>query len=368
MQNKNINPNKNSNSNENSNPNKNNISNQNGILDKIPNINVPHKYQALVKAAFALLVYVILLLLWLSGGINNYYFSIINVALINIILVVSLNLTIGFLGQLVLCHAGFMAVGAYTSALLTTHLPGLPVFVAIPLGILAGALLASFFAVVIGIPSLRLRGDYLAIITLGFGEIIRGVLINMDSITYGARGFSGIIQYSTNRNTNSTINFTVLFFMMVLTVIVIGNLTKSRQGRAIISIREDEIAAEATGVNTTYYKILAFTVSAFFAGIAGALFAHHFSRLDPNRFDFNYSIEMVIMVVLGGMGSIKGSIIAAIFLTFLPELLRFVNLAQYRMVFYSILLILIMLVKNTNLSFAIKSFFVKNFLKKRGEA
>lgn len=278
-------------------------------------------------------VYVILLVLMNAGVINRYYSGIITMVGINIILAVSLNLATGFLGELVLGHAGFMAVGAYCSALITMNM-GIDEAIAFPISLLAGGLLAAVVGFLIGIPALRLKGDYLAIITLGFGEIIRVVLTSMDNITGGARGLSGIPALT---------DYSWVFFIAALTVFLCYTLIHSRDGRQIITIREDEIASEASGVNTTYIKMLAFVISAFFAGIAGGLYAHHIGVLEPSKFDFNYSVEILVMVVLGGMGSVTGSIIAAIVLTILPEALR--EFADYRMLLYSALLIVMMLFK-----------------------
>ena len=200
-----------------------------------------------------------------------------------------------------------------------------------------GKLSVGAFGVIIGVPALRLKGDYLAILTLGFGEIIR-VLILATPFTGGAAGLSGIPLLTT---------FTYVFIVAILTVAVIFAFIHSRHGRAVIAIREDEIAAEAAGIHTTYYKLLAFVLAAFFAGIAGGLYAHHIGVLDPSKFDFNYSVEILIMVVLGGMGSITGSVVAAIVLTLLPELLR--GFSEYRMLIYSIILICVMLFKPSGL-------------------
>lgn len=250
---------------------------------------------------------------------------------IAIIMAVSLNLTTGFLGQLALGHAGFMAIGAYTAALLTKNLTSMNIVLSFPLGLIAGGLMAAVFGLIIGIPALRLKGDYLAIITLGFGEIIR-VIINNLSFTGGAQGLLRI---------NRATNFNYVYIVVVLVVACLFTLGRSRHGRAILSIRENEVAAESTGIPTTYYKVFAFTLAAFFAGVAGGLYAHKMGSLSPADFDFNRSIDYLVMVVLGGMGSITGSIIAAVVLTLLPELLRF--LADWRMLIYSLVLVLMML-------------------------
>ena len=283
-----------------------------------------------------LALYILLSVLISANIINPYYSGILTMVCINVILAVSLNLATGFLGQLVLGHAGFMSVGAYSAALFTMY-SGLPTVVSFPLALLVGGIVAAAFGVIIGVPALRLKGDYLAILTLGFGEIIRVLILAMP-FTGGAAGLSGIPLLTT---------FTYVFIIAIITVAVIFAFIHSRHGRAVIAIREDEIAAEAAGIHTTYYKLLAFVLAAFFAGIAGGLYAHHIGVLDPSKFDFNYSVEILIMVVLGGMGSITGSIVAAIVLTLLPELLR--GFSEYRMLIYSVILICVMLFKPSGL-------------------
>ena len=289
-----------------------------------------------VNAGLVVLLYVVMMVLIKVGTINRYYEGIVRLICINIIMAVSLNLVCGFMGQLALGHAGFMSVGAYAAALFTMHC-GLPEAVAFPLGLLVGGIVAAIVGFLIGIPALRMRGDYLAIITLGFGEIIR-VVANALPITGGAKGLSGI---------PASTNFSWAYWVMILSVFVIFAFIKSRHGRAVISIREDEIAAEASGIRTTYYKMMAFVLAAFFAGIAGGLYAHHVGVLAPTKFDFNYSVEFLVMVVLGGMGSITGSIIVAIVLTILPEALR--GFEDYRMLLYSLVLIVMMLFRPTGL-------------------
>ena len=245
---------------------------------------------------------------------------------INIILAVSLNLITGFTGQFSIGHAGFMAVGAYMSAVMTVKL-GLPFFVAI----LAGALGAAILGFAIGLPTLRLQGDYLAIATLGLGEIIRITILNIPYVG-GASGLMGIPRYTT---------FTWAFFAMVVTIFFIKNFINSSHGRACISIRENEIAAEAMGVDTTKYKVLAFTIGAAFAGVAGGLFSHYLYIAHPASFTFMKSFDILTMVVLGGMGSITGSITAAILLTFISAALA--SYPEWRMVIYSLLLIVLMI-------------------------
>ena len=252
---------------------------------------------------------------------------------INIILAVSLSLIVGFLGELSLGHAGFMSVGAYTGCMLTVNLD-LPIYIELPLAMLMGGIVAAIFGVIIGIPALRLRGDYLAIVTLAFGEIIRSIFNNL-SVVGGSGGLNGIPKYS---------NYTIVYIMLVITIIVITNLVNSRHGRAICSIRDNKIAAESMGIPVVYYKLLAFVVAAFFAGIAGVLYGHNLGILKPSTFDFNKSIEILVMVVMGGMGSIPGSVIAALLITVLPEILR--GLQDYRMLIYAVVLIVMMLLNN----------------------
>ncbi|NMB45887.1 MAG: branched-chain amino acid ABC transporter permease [Firmicutes bacterium] len=263
-----------------------------------------------------------------QGTIDFYLTGILVIAWINVILAVSLNLINGFTGQFSLGHAGFMAVGAYVSGLLTVYLDW-----PFPVVLIIAGLSSALIGVLIGLPTLRLRGDYLAIATLGFGEIVRVVLLNLKT-TGGPRGLGGIAPKT---------SFFSAEAVTIVTIIVISNLIRSSHGRALVAIREDEIAAEAMGIDTTKYKVLAFSIGAAFAGVAGCLFAHHQMFIDPRSFTFQRSIEILVMVVLGGLGSITGSIVSAIILTILPEALR--GMAQYRMIVYSLLLIGLMLVR-----------------------
>ena len=296
-----------------------------------------------VNAVLVVILFVVLLVLIDTGALNRYNTTMVTNLCINVILAVSLNLVTGILGQLVLGHAGFMLAGAYAAALFTKNV-GLPLSISLPIGLVLGGLLAALFGVVIGIPALRLRGDYLAIITLGFGEIIRVVSINL-KITNGAMGLGGIGSLQSRDNPAGM--FLYAFVIAALLIFLSFTFGRSRHGRAVISIREDEIASESMGINTTYYKLFAFVLAAFFAGVAGGLAAHQTGMIDPSKYDFNRSVEILIMVVLGGMGSITGSVISASVLTLLPEMLRDFN--QYRMLVYSIILILVMLFKPTGL-------------------
>jgi branched-chain amino acid transport system permease protein len=284
-----------------------------------------------------------------SGMINSYVRGIIVQCLFAIIMVTSLNLVMGFLGQIALGHAGFMAIGAYTSSLVTkamssaikagTMAPVDPL-IQFVIGLLCGALMAALFGLLVGIPALRLRGDYLAIITLGFGEIIRVVIQNLKfaggkGLAQGQAGQAliGIMKMN---------NIYILFGIAVLCVGLMYAFVRSKFGRAIMAIREDDIASSSVGVNTTFYKVLTFTISAFFAGVAGAIFAHRGTgSIQPGDFSFLKSTEYVIMVVLGGMGSLTGSVIAAISLSILPEVLRVFS--NYRMLVYSVVLVIVMI-------------------------
>jgi branched-chain amino acid transport system permease protein len=277
-------------------------------------------------------------------GTNPYYAQLFVLACINAILAVSLNLVNGLSGQFSLGQAGFMAVGAYTSAsvnvflLSSLHGGVLGDQCALLVSLAAAALVSGFAGYLVGLPSLRLRGDYLAIATLGFGEIIRVVILNIQQVG-GARGFIGI--------PNSSTTFLVTF-TLALCVFLTHRFVVSSHGRALLALRENEIAAEAMGVDTTYYKVQAFVVSSAVTGVAGGLFAHYLSYINPSSFGFMKSVEIVIMVVLGGMGSVSGSVLAAFFLTLLPEALRplqEVTHVDLRMVIYSLLLILMMLLR-----------------------
>ena len=300
-----------------------------------------------VLGAIAVLVALLALDLVLPRVANPYLMQIIMLCGINVILAVSLNLINGFTGQFSIGHAGFMALGAYGSAMFSLRVGadwvarlqalGLPEPIAaapaLLMALLLGGLLAAVAGYLVGLPSLRLRGDYLAIVTLGFGEIIRVLILNIDVIG-GARGLPGIPGWA---------NVFWVGLGVAAVVALSRNLAHSSHGRALFAIRDDEVAAEALGVDTTSYKVLAFVLGAFFAGVAGGLFAHFLSYLNPNSFTFIKSIEVIAMVVLGGMGSISGSVLAAIVLTLLPEVLRPVK--EYRMVIYSLMLIVLMITR-----------------------
>ncbi|MBX5465244.1 MAG: branched-chain amino acid ABC transporter permease [Clostridia bacterium] len=267
-----------------------------------------------------------------SGWLSPYYQVQLFSVGINVILAVSLNLINGFTGQFSLGHAGFMAVGAYTAAVATTRW-GLPFAAAILLAALAAALMG----LLVGVPTLRLRGDYLAIATLGFGEILRSVLYNVDYVG-GATGLLGIPRLTT---------WPWLFAMTLLTVLLVKNLVNSSRGLALKAVREDEIAAEDSGVDTTRTKVLAFVIGAVFAGIGGALYAHYFFVIQPTTFSFLKSFEILVYVVLGGLGSVTGSVVSAAALTLLSAALQ--GLAALRMVLYGLVLVLLMIFRTGGL-------------------
>jgi branched-chain amino acid transport system permease protein len=280
----------------------------------------------------------------LSFALPPYFNTIFLLAGINAILAVSLNVVNGLSGQFSIGHAGFMAVGAYTAASVNVYglkaLQGSPAGeqAALLIALAAAAAVSGLVGYLVGLPALRLRGDYLAIATLGVGEIIRVIILNIDAVG-GARGFIGIPQ-----STNAFLIYVFLAFCVAGT----HRLVMSTHGRALLSVREDETAAEALGVDTTEYKVRAFVLASAAAGVAGGLFAHYLMCINPATFSFMKSVEIVIMVVLGGMGSISGSLVAAVLLTLLPEALRPVQTLTHvdlRMVIYSFLLIVMMLVR-----------------------
>jgi branched-chain amino acid transport system permease protein len=313
------------------------------------------KFKLPKLAIAAAIFYVVVQILILTGILNGYFVVIINRSLIFVILACTLNLINGISGQFSLGHMGFAAVGAYVSGTLTTILFHLSPhsfgdnigFIA---AILAGGIGAAVVGFLIGFPSLRLKGDYLAIVTLGFGEIIRTILNNIAYVG-GPRGLLGIPKFA---------NFTTIFLFTFFTIVLLRNLVQSSHGRAMLSIRENELASELAGVDTTKYKVLGFVVGAFFAGIAGGLLCHLLQIAHPTQYGFYASALILIMVYAGGMGSLTGSIIAAFSLTFLTEGLRVgidwlrdsVGIpigTEWTMVVYALLLILIMLFRTEGL-------------------
>jgi branched-chain amino acid transport system permease protein len=277
---------------------------------------------------------------------------------INVILAVSLNLITGFTGQFSLGHAGFMSIGAFTCGIIILNNPTVMGFL---IGLIAGGVAAAVLGVIIGIPTLRLKGDYLAIATLGLAEIIKVVFLNLE-ITGGAYGLTGIPRFAT---------WGWLFFFTVITVVIINNFIKSSQGRASIAIREDEIAAESMGVNSTKYKIMAFALGAFFAGIAGALYAAYFFFVKPTLFGFMKSVDILVIVVLGGLGSLTGSVVAAVLLTLISTFLQ--QFTAIRMILYALILVILMIFRPKGLmgtmeiSDMFKNFSIFNIGKRKGK-
>lgn len=306
------------------------------------------KVSYIITTLLVILLYTILQALMNFGVISRYWQSIITLVLINIIMATSLNLTVGVLGQVNLGHAGFMAIGAYTAGIFlkSTGIAGIAGFF---ISIILAAIVAGIFGFLIGQSVLRLDGDYLAIVTLAFGEIIRVFIENLN-ITGGAQGMAGI------PTTNS---FSIFYFLTAISIAMIFTYASSRHGRAVLSIRDNELAAQSCGINVTKYKTFCFTLSAVFAGVAGAMYAQNVGVIAANIFNYNKSFDYLVMVVLGGIGSITGATFSAIFLTIIPELLR--PLAEWRMVIYAVVLILVMIFKPDGL-LGRREFSIRNFL------
>ncbi|SDN29570.1 amino acid/amide ABC transporter membrane protein 2, HAAT family (TC 3.A.1.4.-) [Fictibacillus solisalsi] len=273
----------------------------------------------------SLVLFAVVQILITGGMLNLFYVNTLVFIAINIMLAVSLHLIIGITGQFSIGHAGFLAVGAYASGIITMKLE-MPFISAL----IIGGIVAAIAGFIIGFPSLRLKGDYLAIATLGFGEIVRILFLNLDYVG-GASGMQ----------VNHLTTWPWVFGCMLVAILVIVNFTNSTHGRACISIREDETAADAMGINTTYYKVTAFVIGAFFAGVAGGLYAHNFYIIQPSNFGFLKSFDILIFVVLGGLGSLSGSVIAAILLTVISTFLQ--DYPETRMIIYSLVLIVVML-------------------------
>ncbi|MDY3005432.1 branched-chain amino acid ABC transporter permease [Anaerococcus sp. AGMB00486] len=288
------------------------------------------KISYIATTLLILLTFVIIQALIIGGVIDSYWQAILFFLCINIILSISLNITVGNLGQITLGHAGFMSIGAYTAGIFlkTELVGGVGGFI---ISLLLAGLVAFLFSLIIGIPVLRLNGDYLAIVTLAFGEIIRVLAENL-TITGGAQGMTGIPTID---------SFALVFFVTVLSVVFMYSIMTSRFGRSVLAIKDNELAAESSGVNTTRYKTFAFTLSALFAGVAGAIYAQTTGVIAAGVFNYNKSFDILVMVVLGGMGSFTGSIISTIVLTIVPEILR--AFADWRMIIYSVILVLVMI-------------------------
>ena len=270
-----------------------------------------------------------------------------------IVMALSLNLVVGLLGELSLGHAGFMSVGLFAGCMFSIYFhnsfPDLQMYLRLPLSMVVGGVVASVFGLIVGLPALRLDGDYLAIVTLACGEIIKSIITNL-KITGGARGLDTSTIYS---KTKTLLPYA--FVLVIVTILVMMNLKKSKYGRAIQSVRDNKIAAESCGINVVQHKLSVFVLSAFFAGCAGTLYGHNFANIKASSFDYNLSIEFLLIVVFGGLGSVRGSVIAAIVLKALPEALR--GFDDYRMLVYSVMLILIMLFNSSNIFDGFKRIF-----------
>ena len=295
-----------------------------------------YKFKKILPFIISIVVIGIVYLLCSANIISRYNQGILTSICINVVLVASLNLTAGYLGQLTLGHAGFMSIGAYSAALLTKDiLAAMPIQISFWVALLISGLVAALLGALVAIACLRLKGDYLAIITLAFGEIIRNILTNIN-IVGGAKGYMGISRF---------VSFPLSLSVAIVCVGIIYLMIHSQQGRYIKAIAVDEIASASSGVHTQYYKVATFVIAAFFAGVAGCLYAHYMGNLATKVFDYNMSIKLLVMVVLGGMGNLFGGVIATIVLTALPEMLRAVS--DYQMLAYSLVLIIIMLAKHS---------------------
>lgn len=287
-----------------------------------------------------------------AGNTSSFYILTIQTIGINMILAVSLNLIVGFAGQLSLGHAGFMAIGAYTMAIITTKMPMLD----LSLSFILGMLIAGLVALLVGVPTLRLKGDYLAIATLGVAEIIRVLIINGGDLTNGAAGITGVPTF---------VSWEMVYFAAVVVTLLATNLLRSPLGRQTLSVREDEIAAESVGVNTTKVKVIIFVLGAVFAALAGGLYSGSIGTVVPKDFAFMKSVQVLIIVVLGGLGSMTGTIIAAILLGLLDVVLR--QVSDVQMIIYSLALILIMIFRPGGLLGTWEFNFDRFFNKSKGD-
>ena len=325
----------------------------------------PNTFQSLITYAMLIIAFVIIQVMLGTGSMSYMMQDLLVPLCVYAILAVSLNLTVGILGELSLGQAGFMCIGAYTGALFSNLFEeAIPeAIIRYPIALLLGGILAAIFGILVGIPVLRLRGDYLAIVTLAFGEIIKNICASI-YLGRDAEGFHISLKSVTDMNmaadgemlingalgingTPKDSNFLIAFIILFITVIVAYNFIHSRTGRAVMSIRDNKIAAESIGINITKYKLITFALTAFLAGVAGVIYSHNFSTLQASKFDYNMSILVLVFVVLGGIGSIRGSVIAAVVLTLIPELLRD-TIGNYRMLFYAIILIAMMLITSNS--------------------
>ena len=308
----------------------------------------------LILTAVAAIVIAVPMVLIYLGVIDGYVSQIVTQAGLNAIMAISVNMVCGITGQLSLGQAGFQAIGAYSVVLLTSscHVP-------LPISVILGGLVAAFFGFLIGFPTLKLEGDYLAIVTLAFGEIIRVVLVNLKSLTGGPNGMQFSTIFTTSLDYGATISYLAIIGTLVLVIVLLQNFIRSTYGRAILAVREDEVAANSTGISVFRYKMIGFVVAAFIAGIGGALYAPFIGFIKPDMASFNNSITHLTYVVLGGMGSVTGSVVAAFVMTILLESLRI--LRDYRLLFYPLILILVMLFRPQGLLGKRELSFVRTF-------
>lgn len=310
--------------------------------------------------------YMIIAVLLYTGSLSRQISNMLISVSVYVVLAVSLNLVVGLLGELSLGHAGFMSVGLFSGCLVSIALADkLPMFARVPLSMIVGGIVAAVFGFIVGLPALRLKGDYLAIVTLACCEIIKSIITNLE-ITGGARGLDTSAIFSDSK---ALLPYAII--IVLITVVVMMNLKKSRHGRAIMAIRDNRIAAESIGINVTYFKLAVFIIAAFFAGAAGALYGHNFANIKAVSFDYNMSIEILVMVVLGGMGSVGGSVAAAVILRVLPEAFR--EFGDYRMLVYAVVLILVMLISHNPAIQAVADKVnpvkrLRNLLKKKDQA
>ena len=345
----------------------------------------PASRSAFINYGIVIVAFVVVQILLGQGMVSNSLQSLLVPVCCYIVMAVSLNLTVGVLGELSLGHAGFMSLGAFSGIIVSFALQDIIAFgpLRLVISIIVGAIIGGIGGVLVGVPVLRLRGDYLAIVTLAFGEIIKNVImvlyvgldenglhfatnqsnLNMSyegvAIIKGPMGAVGVTRLAT---------FTAGFILVLLTLIIVQNLVNSRSGRAILALRDNRIAAESVGISVTKYKLMAFVTSAALAGAAGALFGLNYSSTMATRFDFNTSILILVFVVLGGLGSIRGSMIAAALLYILPEMLRNFAISEYRMLIYAVILILVMLFTNNPQLKDLISKVIPKGKKKGGEA
>ena len=321
------------------------------------NIKKSFKWKHYANYIVLLAVFALFTALYYVGALNRQMPSLLNQIAYSVILAVSLNLVVGFLGELSLGHAGFMCVGAYLGTYISNLFirAGMNPQLSLVISIVIGGAVAALFGFIVGLPALRLRGDYLAIVTLAFGEIVRNICRNIPAFG-GAQGLVSEMYSANLTDKNAPPLFIVTFVCLLVMLFLVQNLIRSKHGRAITAIRDSEIAAKSMGINVTYYKLFVFVISAFFAGIAGVIYGASVSPVEYPTFDYNYSIEILVMVVLGGMGSINGSIIAATIITVLNFYLKAYltgDMAAIKTLVYALILIVMVIYKNAP---ALKSF------------